>query len=214
MSFPIKGLSLSSRFLVTTVPYIAVYVGMYRFDSAWMAMLLYHAGMIIFLLLTRRGSLFKSLIEGFSAKVFIALIPVYLSAGVIIYFFWQVAKVDQGDLAAALAAFGLHSGNLLGFVIYYCLVNSTLEEVFWRGALIEENRFPSWSDLLFSGYHCLVVALFVSFAWVVLGFVVLLVGAWIWRTIARIHKGLALPWLTHFVADFGVMAAVYLLLIH
>jgi len=194
------------------IPYMAVFAGMYVLHSAWTAMLLYHLGIVLAISLHRRWDLLATLIRGFRGSILSGLIPVYLSAGIIIYFFWPVAGLEHLQLADALASFGLQPTSLSIFVVYYCVVNSTLEELFWRGLLIDKSRLIGWSDLVFSGYHGLVMGLFVSWFWVGLSFVLLAVGALIWRTVARRLGGLALPWLTHLAADTGVMAAVYLLL--
>ena len=89
--------------------------------------------------------------------------------------------------------------------------NAAIEEIFWGGILAEQNLWPTVRDLLFGGYHGLVMALFVSGLWVGVSVILLAAAAWVWRTMARLSRGLCVSWLTHVVADVGIMAAIYLL---
>ncbi|MDJ0766362.1 MAG: CPBP family glutamic-type intramembrane protease [Myxococcota bacterium] len=199
------------KIIAALIPYFSVAIGLYMLKSAWIAMLVYHVGICLALAAYRDWAAVKSLLSGFKGRRFVLLMPVYLSVGVILYYVWPVAKLDHVVLADRLRAFGLDPGRMWGFITYYCMVNATLEEVFWRGSLMDTAKRPSLGDLLFSGYHVLVMALFVSWFWNIVSFALLAGAAWIWRNVARSTGGLALPWLTHMIADASVMAAVYLI---
>lgn len=88
-------------------------------------------------------------------------------------------------------------------------VNVPLEELFWRG--LQARQRPQWSPWRHGaafGLHHLVGAFFaLGWHWVLLPVFLgpALAGAfWIWCV--RRQGGLALPLLTHALADLGIMA--------
>lgn len=88
-------------------------------------------------------------------------------------------------MGASLVGLGLEGWGWLAFVAYYSLVTPWLEELFWRGWYPTVVGQGIMADLLFAGYHLLVVALFIGWPWVVLCFAVLTATAFVWRLVAR-----------------------------
>ncbi len=199
------------RFAAGTVPYIAVVIGLYGLENAWVAMVGYHLGMAVVLWLARGRWDGKSLATGWSWRVGVLVTPLFISAGVAILLLWPMVKLSGIVLADVLDAYGLGGGAWWLFVGYYCLINPPLEELYWRGLLNSGTGRPIGTDLLFGGYHGLVMGLFVTVPWAVITVVLLCAISWIWRLAGHRFNGLALPWATHVVADVGVMAAVCLL---
>ena len=105
---------------------------------------------------------------------------------------------------------GLDSGSFL-FFAWYSVVNPWLEELYWRGYQGSALRRPSVRDVLFGGYHVLVLVLLVEWPFAVLAGVALAFAAWLWRQVTRRFEGLLVPVATHTLADLGIVAAVYVL---
>lgn len=191
------------------VPYAAVLVGLYALGNAWVAVIGYHLG--IACVITAAGSWRRArdLLRGWSVRATLALVPVFLAAGVAIYLAWPVARLEQVDPATALAELGLDRGALWLFA-WYSLINPWLEELYWRGFLYRETRRPAACDLLFGGYHVLVLLLLVEWPFAVLAGVALAAAGWVWRLLVRRYDGLLVPVLTHLAADVAIVTAVIL----
>lgn len=193
------------------LPYAAVLLGLYGWQSAVAAILLYHFGMIPVLLFRTRGVPVNALFLGNAPWLLFPLVAAGLLAGVLIHGLWPLAGLEGVVLGESLTRLGLGPDRLTGFAVYYCLVNPPLEELYWRGDRTDRSRWPSLGDLLFGGYHGLVMALFVSLPWVVLTVVLLTGAGWMWRTATRLTGGLSTAWASHLAADLGIMAALFFL---
>ena len=123
----------------------------------------------------------------------------------LIYFLWPVMVRDGVDLAELVERWHLGGTAAVLFGLYSITVHPVLEESFWRGVLPDRLA----GDLLFAGFHLLVLAPLVHAAWLPLVFGVLASAAWIWRWMARTFGGLAVPVVTHALADLGVVLAVW-----
>jgi membrane protease YdiL (CAAX protease family) len=192
------------------IPYMAVLIGMYLWHNAIAAMLLYHGGILIALHLAPDRPAPAIMIQGFHWQLLL-LLPLYALPGFLIYQYWAVAGSIDTNLASMLQSLGIAPGHLLGFAIYYVVVNAALEEYFWRGLLFEHVVLPTLADLLFAGYHGIVMALFVTPAWTLLTVALLLITSWLWRLMVLKTRGAIIPWLTHVVADAAIMTSVFLL---
>jgi membrane protease YdiL (CAAX protease family) len=191
------------RALAGWVPYLAVGVGLYMLHSGWAAMAGYHVLMVLFLWAGGGWSGIREILRGWSWKEGIPTCVVCGLAGPLLWMLWPV--VSKGPLAERLAAVGLEGASWWGFVVYYALVNPVLEELYWRGWLGSESRWPGREDVLFAGYHGIVLVLFVDWPWALLCFACLLTAAWLWRQLVKRHEGLAIPVISHFIADVGVV---------
>ncbi|MFC1498158.1 type II CAAX prenyl endopeptidase Rce1 family protein [Verrucomicrobiota bacterium] len=199
------------RILSVMAMYGAIIAGMHFFRSGWIAILGYHVVICFILTVRSRWGLTRKLVSGWNGRWGLGISMVCLSAGLLIYFLWPYMCIDGLDLKSALASVGLEGNLWIGFMIYYCLVNPLLEELFWRGYFPARAKY-SWSaDFLYSGYHVFVLVLFVKWGWVVLAFVVLACVGRFWRKMADRCGGLLVPVLTHLLADISVIAAACLL---
>ncbi len=185
---------------------------MYLLRNALAAILLYHAGILVIVAATGRWSLVKELIAGWHALAALGLSLFGLLGGATIYVLSPLMGLDYARMTAVLAELGLVDVTWFAFIGYYCLVNPWLEELFWRGFLVRRERRPVPVDLLFAGYHALVVIWFVDWPWVMIAFFSLTTAAWLWRRTAHSTGGLLLPVISHFAADVGIIIAAQLLL--
>ena len=200
------------RLLPAAIPYAAVLIGMYWQRSVWLTMGLYHLGAVAVMLATPNGPGRRALVRGWRRGPGLGLAAVCALSGTSIYLAFPWADATPAGMAAALADFGVRGAGFWLLGAWYVAVTPWIEELFWRGRLASCKRGPDASDTLFAGYHVLVLLKFLHWPWVALAFVALAAAAWVWRWAMRATGGLAMPVLTHAVADLSTMIAVYMLM--
>ncbi len=193
-------------------PYVGVGVGMYLLGSGWAAIGIYHLFMICGVLLARGRNGFAGMFKGWRSSWGVPALVGCTGGGALIYFLWPLLHPPDLELASALAQYGLSPTPLIWFAIYYCIVNPPLEETFWRDVWGSPTRGLHYSDILFAGYHGVVLILFVTWPWALLAVAILTTTAWAWRFITNRFGGIAIPLWSHLTADVAVMAAVFLIL--
>ncbi|MCB0181147.1 MAG: CPBP family intramembrane metalloprotease [Anaerolineae bacterium] len=199
------------RHIAPIIPYVAVLMGLFIFQSAWVSIALYHLGMIIVLWFTRSWYLGQPIKTWHDVIVLIFMIFISFTAGVFIYWLWPLLKLAELLLTTELSDLGLSGLPWLIFIVYYFTVNPILEELFWRGYLGSPSHFVVLNDIWFAGYHVLVLLSFIQAGWIVFSFLILVGTAWLWRQLARRHRGLIIPIASHAAADASIIGAVYLL---
>ena len=192
------------RGLSPFIPYVTVLVGMYVTHSVWVAAIAYHvvAGAVLWGDRNRMPE--QIALKPDSGALFGLNALIGLSTGVLLYALWPLLGVPK-DIGARLGQLGLTSW--LGFGIYYCSVNPLIEELFWRRYLETPSSFPARNDILFAGYHMLVLALFVDWKWLLAAFGLLVLASWIWGHTARTRKGILVITASHLLADLGIIIA-------
>ena len=200
------------KLISVLVPYVAVLFGLYVLKNAWIAIGLYHFGITVFLIGGDGNSLLKRVCMGWNSIIAAAGIVMSVIIFPIIYFLWGHVQLESISLNSALANFGLHGTSWFFFMIYFSTVQPFLEELYWRGYLECGHKYFSWTDFAFAGYHILVLAWFIKLPWLAIAFIVLTVAAYIWRYIAFKLEGLAVPLLSHIVADVSIIAVTYILI--
>ncbi|MCP4199823.1 MAG: hypothetical protein GY762_21980 [Proteobacteria bacterium] len=190
--------------------YGAIYLGMHVLRSGWAAILLYHAIACLILTVARGWSFAAKLLRGWSPGIGFGFVVVSLLVGVVVYAAWSVMQLAPGSIADTVESVGLRGPALIGFGIYYAVVNPVIEEVFWRGWYGANCRWPVVTDVLFAGYHVIVVVLFLNTIFMAVAFCVLIGAAWLWRLCVRRYDGLLIPFASHAVADVGIMLVLFL----
>lgn len=201
---PPEPASVTRRLAVALIPYAAVLVGLHLLSSAWTAILLYHAGMMAVLLAHRPA--WTGRLGGWHPGMAVALALMGALAGEVLCVLWTDLGLE--DLRSRLAGLGLRGPGLAVFLWYLALFHPWLEECTWRGVLFTPARGPAWEDVLFAGYHVLVLRLFLAWPWVAAAFVSLAVAAWIWRRTVGSRGGIAVPLVSHLTAEVAVVLAV------
>lgn len=194
------------------IPYIAVLIGMYLFQSAWLAILLYHIGVIGFLFFRKSTGLWMRMGRGLGTPLLVPGLIVCAMAAPVVYFMWPWIAISENILPRWLAYYGLSGWAWWLLIPYFSIVHPILEELLWREIGSDCNPRICRQDLMFAGYHVLVLFQLVKTPWLILVFVVLTSSSIFWRWAARRFGGCLLPTLTHAVADAGVMIAVHLLM--
>jgi membrane protease YdiL (CAAX protease family) len=198
--------------IILVLPCIAVLIGMKYLRSAWAAILLYHAVILIYLIITRRSGPRPGLLKGWNTPVGALLILVCAMCGPLLVLLWPMIGNAQGGMAPTLEAFGLHGASWWLFAVYYVTLHPVLEELFWRGVAAPDTGNIDIVDAAFAAYHVLVLVHFLKMPWVIIIFVILVLVSWLWRRIADRYEGLAVPVLSHITAGAGIMTATWLLM--
>lgn len=195
--------------LLALIPYCAMVVGLHLLGSAWVSFLIYHG--LVLVAVWRSPDLRRDLLRGWHNVVGWGAVGFGLGGGVLIFMLAPYAGINADLINPALAKLGLGGTGWLLFVIYHTLVNPWFEEILWRGKLGSDSLKPVWHDVLFAGYHVLVLMLFLEWLWILLAFFILVAAGWLWRQLRRRHKGLLLPVISHLAADGSIMFVVYVL---
>ncbi len=200
------------KLLAAFVPYVSVLVGMYVFHSAWLAVLLYHLGVVAFVVCRKPENIWQRMWAGTKSPLLIPGLIGYAMVAPVVYFMWPWISVSDSILPEWMARYGLTGAAWLLMIPYFSLVHPILEEIHWRGISPEKVNGICWQDLVFAGYHVLVLFQVIDWLWLFLVFGILAGSSVFWRWSAGKFGGYGLPILTHAVADAGVIIGVYFLL--
>jgi hypothetical protein len=200
------------KLLAGLVPYVAVLVGMYLLHSAWAAVLLYHIGIVTFVLIFKAGDMGSKIKSGYKMPVLIPAVITCALTAPAVYFMWPWFSASEGILPEWLEKYGLTGLSWLVLIPYFSIIHPVLEEIHWRDIAPEPFKWICWQDLLFAGYHVLVLYQLLFWPWLFLVFGVLTGCSIFWRWSAGKFAGYGLAILTHAVADAGVVIGVLFLL--
>ena len=198
--------------LAALVPYVAVLLGMYLFHNAWLTILLYHAGVIAFLLYRKPSGVWHRMWAGMKSPLLVPGILGCALAAPILYFMWPWFASSNPVLPAWMAHYGLSGLAWTLLIPYFSIVHPILEEVHWRGISPERITWICWQDFLFAGYHVLVLFQVIRAPWLFFVFSILLGSSVFWRwTVAR-YGGYGIAIASHVAADTAVIIGVQFLL--
>jgi hypothetical protein len=186
-------------------------IGLLWLHNAWATMLGYHAAMLIVVLKWGTGAPAVTTYRGRGWKWPLAASLPGLAGGALLYLLWPLLSLPV-NLNSYVQSMGLNGDIFPWFAAYFVAVNPLIEEYYWRGWLGSGRKRPELNDLLFAGYHPLVLAGAINAGWLLVILAVLLGGAWFWRQLNRLNGGLLASTLSHFAADAGVMTAACFLL--
>lgn len=200
------------KLLAALVPYLAVLLGMKMLHNAWATILLYHAGILLFLFLRKPSNLWKIVWGGLKTPLLYPSIGMCALAAPVVFLMWPWFAASENILPEWMAFYGLTGMAWLLFIPYFSIVHPVLEEIHWRGIAPETLRGFCWQDFLFAGYHVLVLYELIFWPWLILVFSILVGSSFFWRWAANKFGGYGLPILTHATADAGVLVGVLFLL--
>ncbi|HMR99685.1 MAG TPA: CPBP family glutamic-type intramembrane protease [Anaerolineales bacterium] len=197
------------KWIAPALAYLAVFLGLFVFHSAWAALLGFHAAIIGSLLIARPGIPLSTLLKN-SNKKWIALnLLVCGTSGFALFFLWDVFGIAN-DLPSQVAALGLNARTWFPFIAYFALVNPFVEEYFWRGYLGSAAKRLHRSDLQYAGFHALILIHKVPIVSILFAVAALALAGWFWRQVAREEDGgLLAPVLGHMAADLTILLAIY-----
>ena len=128
-------------------PYFAMALGWVHFRSPWIAVALFHGGMLAALLLHWKRWDYRILLRGGGQLGIVSVAAATLTFGFLFFYYLAHSKSGKTTLLANFDEFGLTSGGVMFLAIYFCLSNPVLEEAFWRGlfgSATGESPFPIW----------------------------------------------------------------------
>lgn len=192
-----------------TLPYLAVWAGLFLFKSAWFALIGFHVAILLVLLIVHPNIPINILFKSKHSKWLFVSILFCSTSGLGLYFLWKIFRIAN-DLPVQLQSIGLNSSSWLVFIAYFSLVNPFIEEYFWRGFLGRLTKSFHIGDLIYAGYHAIVLLGKVNPFSILLAVTILTSTGWLWRQIARENNGLLAPVLGHMVADFSILLTIYL----
>lgn len=132
--------------------------------------------------------------------------------------------ISNEKVRTLLTELGFQKGHLLFLSLYFIFVNSTLEELFWRGAILNQldrMRAPFKhfgiivSSIMYGAFHYLILRLIVYPGWAEIGFVMLAAYGAMLAVLYRKTGSILIPILTHaFLTDLAAMLLTVDLLTH
>ena len=188
------------------MPYLTVGAGLYIFHNAWIAILGYHAGILLILKLAhfKSSASFRPTAQIWKTIGFGALGGL---AGLAMWFLWPYVFMSP-SLAWTVERWGLTRAAWPLFIAYSALVNPWLEELYWRGWLGSASRRPVVNDAFFAGFHLVILAPFLPGLWLAVVFFVLAAAGWMWREVTRHTDSLLLSALCHLAADVSILLVI------
>ncbi|MBL8107860.1 MAG: CPBP family intramembrane metalloprotease, partial [Anaerolineales bacterium] len=202
-------LYMTSKWLAPILPYLAVWVGLFLFKSAWGALIGFHIAIVVALLWLRSAPPIRILIKPAPWKSIVLNGLLCSLGGVGLYFLWDILGVAV-TLGAQLQHLGISGLRWFWLIAYFSLVNPFVEEYFWRGALGSNALFPYGGDLVYAGYHVMVVWNMARPHAILLMLLSLVFAGWLWRQIYRRDGSLLAPALGHMAADLSILLAVFI----
>ena len=196
------------KFVAPLLAYLAVGIGMFQLHSAWGALLGFHIVIVGSLLWVRPNTPIAALFRSTNIKLIILSILLCGSSGLGLYFLWPYFG-PATDLPVQIESLGLTPATWPSFIAYFALVNPLLEEYFWRGYLGDPTKGFYIYDLIYAGFHALILIGKVPVHSIIFALMVLTFAGWLWRQIAREDRGLLAPVLGHMAADFTILVAIF-----
>jgi hypothetical protein len=199
---------IDKKWLPPILPYFAVWAGLFLFKNAWFTLIGFHIAILLALLALRPKLPIHILFKSKNPKWILASVLFCSTSGIGLYFLWNIFGITS-DLPAQLRSIGLTSSAWPMFIAYFTLVNPFIEEYFWRGVLASDTKQLYFMDVIFAGYHALILWGRVHPFSILFAVVILTSAGWLWRQIAREENGLLAPVLGHMAADFLILLTVY-----
>jgi hypothetical protein len=196
------------KILGPAIPYITIGVALLVFHNAWAAILAYHLGMTTVVLLSREPVRWRDFFKSTNRVIPVITTLLGAAGGLLLFLLWPFLSIPS-YINTYLQNIGLTQETWPFFLVYFILVNSWIEEYYWRKFLSPESKYPVLNDILFSGYHVMVLAGKVGFVWLIVVLVVLALASWFWRQTNRIGGGLLPSLASHLAADITIILSIY-----
>ncbi len=199
-------------------PMLAVLAGLYGLGSGWAAILLYHLGIVIGVVL--QPASLREVPKGFDPLLAVGGILAGLTALPAVYLMlpWlsgEPLAATGSALKNGLEVTGFAGNRFWLFFAYFVTIHPFLEELGWRSVLAAPDRWIHRKDFEFAAYHILVIHYFFPFEWLLFAavFATLAIAGATWRYLRKRTGGLMTASLFHAAGDAGTMLAVWLLVL-
>ena len=189
--------------IAALIPYPAVIIGMYILHSAWLSIILYHLGILLFL---RHNKISLKLPQ--TPKAYLGSLLLFPAIAVT-YFMLPIITRQNVDLNIWLVKYGLDGVLWILFIPYFSIVHPILEEVHWQKNITTKNNL-SVNHFIFAGYHILVLFTLIKPTWLILVFTILSLFSYLMK-LTNQRLSLTVNVVIHGALDFAVVAAAHLL---
>jgi hypothetical protein len=196
------------KIICSLIPYLTISIGLFVFHNVWVAVVGYHLTAVIVIFLTKANIPLNQIFHSNNFKIPIISAIICGCGGILLYLLWPFLAI-QPDINSYLQYIGLTGDTWPFFLAYFIGLNPIVEEYFWRGYLGNNNKRIVMNDILFSGYHLVVLAGKIEIIWLITVFLVLTFSAWYWRQINRLSEGLLPSIVSHLTADITVILTIY-----
>ncbi len=179
-------MQVSSAILIlwALLPCVAIYVGMYQLKSALWAYGLYHGLVLVPAIIWGRSlwlPSFKKPTLRDCGLLFVATI-LFSAIAVAAYEIFGTVVLSNERVPLLLKEQGIVRNLFIFFALYSTIINPLLEELFWRGVVLNAldkagSRFKYfgiiWSSLLYALFHYLIFRQVLYPGWAELGIMLL-----------------------------------------
>ena len=212
-----NGRRLAAVVLLTLLPWPAVWLGMYRLDSLAWTFVLYHGCCLLPAALWERrlwrGALRWPNLRQWACLLLALAAVVPLS----LFLYSELGRtiLNAHDLTSVVTERGFRTAEFLPVAVYFVAVNATLEELFWRGVVLNELRGTSeavwtvgavWTAFAFAGWHYLVLRLLLRPGWAEATVVAIVLAGVFFAWLYRQTKSIIVPILWHgLIFDLGLI---------
>ena len=194
--------------MLTMLPWPAVWLGMYGARSLVWTFVLYH-GLCLLPAAGAGRHLWRKALRTPSTRELLTLsiaAALVLPLTVAIFHWIGSVFIDESAALSIVTARGFQARQLVPLGLYFVIVNSILEELFWRGVVLNElDRTPEqvnragagWTAFTFAAWHYLVVRLLVRPGWAELVVVCIVAAGVFFSSIYRRSGSIVLSILWH-----------------
>ena len=200
---------MNKKWLAPILPYLAVWAGLFLLKSAWGALIGFHLAILFSFFILRVNIPINPLFKSKHAKWIFASVIFCGLSGISLYFFWDWFGV-YNNLPEQVKSIGLSGSAWFPFILYFSIINPLMEEYFWRGFLGSDTKNLYIGDLIYAGYHAIILWGKTQPLSVLLAIVLLTAAGWFWRQIQREDKGALASILGHAAADFTILVCILL----
>lgn len=181
-------------------PYLAVLLFWVWLENGWLAILAYHAQVLLLHDKERDFKVFARITKSWP------LILPAAATGIIAYLL--LPHLTKLPISSWLSRFHLEGWGLLLIAPYFGIIHPFLEQAHWQ-PLWEKHR--TCAPLFFAGYHMLVLYSLLPWHWLLAAFAILTAISHLWLKMRKEEGAIIAPTLIHICSDLGMIVAVLLL---
>ena len=170
-------MSIALRLLAPAIAVVVFWTGL---ANAWLAILAYHAQILIW-----SGGRLPALRRSRRRRLLLLALPL-AAAGPVLYAL--LPEITRAELVPWLADHQLSGLSLVLMIPYFGIIHPMLEQLHWA-PLREESPV---AHFCFAGYHLLVLASLLRPGWLVIAFALLLAASWLGEPVGAhplAHRG-------------------------
>lgn len=182
---PTSTLKTAALILWTLLPCGAMYIGLYKLSSALWAYAIYHLMCVAPAIIWGRKLWLPTVVRPsvkHCALLVAAAVP-FAAVTVIGYEINGAMLLSDANVAVLLKELGINKDTFLTFALYSVIVNPVVEELYWRGVVLNELDTAAhvsykhfgivWSSIAYALFHYLIFRLVLYPVWAEIGTIML-----------------------------------------